>query len=279
MKILVFLFSFLLVASGLAFELSEDVYSSPIVKRLGIRKPPPHTLDVVSGQKHERDVAVFVNKQFRRHRHMVELLNNFFVSHPKTPLAHASQCVSSLNALIESKSWVKLAKSNRAILSASERKLLIERLGREVDFSESLVDRFTGAHDSSAQVSDPIAVPADPVTSNPYRRKKKNWSFLEHSVGEDIEADSLRRQEYERQLALRQEYARQRDEAQRQLQDAEQQRWYAEQQRLQAEQAARENRIHSFQGGLDSQAEISRQQEMWAEQRKRDAEMRAHQFP
>ena len=76
---------------------------------------------------------------------------------------------------------------------------------------------------------------------------------------------------------VQQEYARLRHDAQ--LQDAERQRWLAEQQRIQAEQAARENRIPSFQGALDSQAEISRKQQMWAEQQKRDAEMRALQFP
>lgn len=104
--------------------------------------------------------------------------------------------------------------------------------------------------------------------------KKKNWSFLEQQLGVDLDTDSQRQREYQDQIALRQAYLRQRDEAQHQLQDAERQLWLAEQRRLQAERAARENRVPIFQDGLDSQVEISRQQQMWAEQQKRDAEMR-----
>lgn len=272
---------FLVSLTSVTFASNEgNVYSAPIVKRLGIHEPPPMTLDRFSGQHHERDIANFLLEQYGRHRHMTESLAIFYLSHPKTSLAYASMCVSNLNALVESKAWVKLSKSNRAILNASDRKLFKDRLIRDFDLCSSLISRFLGNRASSSY-AEPITLPVATASSSSsaIRPKKKNWSFVELQSGVDFDADAQRQQEYEQQIAARQAYSRQRDDAQFQLQEAERQRWFAEQQRIQAEQSARDNRIPSFQGGLDSQAEISRQQEMWAEQQKRDAEMRAHQFP
>ena len=158
--------------------------------------------------------------------------------------------------------------------AAMERKLVHVRANPSI---YSPAERRLAQAGTQAPFADPIV--ANPIPSSTVRRKKKNWSFVELQSGVDFDADAQRQQEYEQQIAARQAYSRQRDDAQFQLQEAERQHWFAEQQRIQAEQSARDNRIPSFQGGLDSQAEISRQQEMWAEQQKRDAEMRAHQFP
>ena len=264
-----------------AYDDPNAVYSAPIVRRLGIRQPQPHTLDRET-QQHHRQFASFVNAQFRIHRQLTDSLNRFFLSHPNYSLDSASLCVSNLNALIESKAWVKLAKSNRTFLNPADRKRFRERVERDVAYCMSLVSSLTERGSSSASFDDPIAIQPDPipvVSVSLQRPKKKNWSFLEQRIGQDLELDTLRRNEYERQLALRgvnnaqRANATRRFDAQLQLQDAQRQLWQAEQERIRAEQAARENRDPFRQGSLDSQAEISRQQQMWAEQRKRDAEL------
>lgn len=283
--------SFLLLLPFLSLQLHayddpNAIYAAPIVKRLGIRQPQPHTLDRET-QQHHRQVASFVNAQFRTHRELTDSLSRFFLSHPNYSLDSASLCVSNLNALIESKAWIKLTKSNRTFLNPADRKRFRERVERDVAHCKSLVSHLTERDSSSALFDDPIPPPDPiPVVSVSLRRpKKKNWSFLEQRIGQDLELDTLRRNEYERQLALRgvnnaqRANALKRFDAQLQLQDAQQQFWQAEQARIRAELSARENRDPFRQGSLDSQVEISRQQQMWAEQRKREAELHLLQTP
>ena len=284
--------SFLLLFAFLSLNLhalddADSVYSAPIVKRLGIHQPKPHTLDRETLQ-HFRELASFMNEQYRIHRQLTSSLNRFFLSHSRRSLDSASLCVSNLNALIESKAWVKLSKSNRSLLNASDRRRFRQCLEQDVAHCMSLISQFTDTSSPSTPLDDPIAIPSDPipvVSSFPQRRKKKNWSFLEQRIGQDLELDTLRRNEYERQLALRRvnnvqrRNAINRFDAQSRLQDAQRQLWQAEQERLRAEQAARENTDPSRQASLDSQAEISRQQQMWAEQQKREAEMHVLQTP
>lgn len=287
MKVSLVLFCFLFAFFSFGAH-SIDVYDSPIVKRLGIIKPPPIKLDRSFGTSSaERRLALFLDEHYARHRQMTITLNNFFLSHPMLPLSIASFSVSNLNAIVKSKAWIKLSKSNHNILIASERHRFCEQVKRDFDRCYRDLAFFRDYDDRNQRDPEPIADPQPPAlpialdsTSFPGNRpKKKNWSFAERMVGFDHEAESRRQQEFERRLALQQEYSRRRDNAQLQLHEAERQRWFAEQQRIQAERTARENLIPSFQGGLDSQAEISRQQQMWAEQQKRDAEMRANQFP
>lgn len=168
---------FLVSLTSVTFASNDgNVYSAPIVKRLGIHEPPPMTLDRVSGQHHERDIANFLLEQYGRHRHMTESLASFYLSHPKTSLAYASMCVSNLNALVESKAWVKLSKSNRAILNASDRKLFKDRLIRDFDLCSSLIARFLGNRASSSYV-EPITLPvATASSSSSAIRPKKKWN-------------------------------------------------------------------------------------------------------
>lgn len=287
MKTIIFLFCFLLSCLALC-EQTGDVYNSPIVKRLGIIKPAPVLLKLTDGaSSHERRTALFLAEHCDRHRRMTLTLKNFFLTHPRFPLSIASSSVSNLNALVNSKAWIKLSKSNRNLLIASDRQRFCDQVKRQFDRCYNDFSFFRDYDERTQRDPELIADPQPPAlpialdsTSFPGNRpKKKNWSFAERMVGFDHEAESRRQQEFERRLALQQEYSRRRDNAQLQLHEAERQRWFAEQQRIQAERTARENLIPSFQGGLDSQAEISRQQQMWAEQQKRDAEMRANQFP
>lgn len=160
-----------------------NIYSAPIVKRLGIREPPTVKLDRSYGNSsHERRLAAFLDKQCARHREMTLTLNEFFLTHPHLQLSVASFAVSNLNAVINSKAFVKLSKSNHNILMASDRQLFCQQLERDLDRCYQDLSFFRDYDTNHAPSATPVLasarrpVPRFSASSIPSDSQRKKWN-------------------------------------------------------------------------------------------------------